>query len=156
MKIITTNLLDSVSQGAKENCRFRLNYNFHENLDDSLHRMLNALEPNTYIRPHKHSDPAKEEIFILLRGKLIIFIFDNSGKITNQIELSQTSGNLGIEIPADTWHSLIVSEPNTIVFEVKKGPYTPLNNEDFADWAPHPDNLKAVGEFMKKLIHISN
>jgi len=44
MEIINKNLLDEVSSQAKASPRLRINYNFHQSLDDLCHRMLNALE----------------------------------------------------------------------------------------------------------------
>lgn len=49
MKLITDSLLNNVSGQAKENPRLRMNYNFHESMDAPIHRMLNALEPDTYL-----------------------------------------------------------------------------------------------------------
>lgn len=51
MKLITDSLLNNVSGQAKENPRLRMNYNFHESMDAPIHRMLNALEPDTYLPP---------------------------------------------------------------------------------------------------------
>ena len=53
MKLISEELLDSVSQEARESSRLRMNYNFHESLDAPIHRLLNALEPGTYLPPHR-------------------------------------------------------------------------------------------------------
>lgn len=49
MKLITEELLDRVTDQAKENSRLRMNYNFHESMEAAIHRMLNALEPGTYL-----------------------------------------------------------------------------------------------------------
>jgi len=49
MKIIDTTLLDSVSSEAKASPRLRMNYNFHQSLDDKCHRFLNAVEPGTKV-----------------------------------------------------------------------------------------------------------
>lgn len=49
MKLITETLLNTVSGQAEENPRLRMNYNFHESMDAPIHRMLNALEPDTYL-----------------------------------------------------------------------------------------------------------
>ena len=54
MKLITEGLLDKVTDQAKENSRLRMNYNFHDSMDAPIHRMLNALEPGTYLPPHRH------------------------------------------------------------------------------------------------------
>lgn len=80
MKIINEALLDETTGRAKQSPRLRMNYNFHERLDDPVNRLLNALEPGTYLRPHRHLNPAKDEIFLLLRGRIAVFLFDNKGK----------------------------------------------------------------------------
>ena len=39
MKVIDKNLLDEVSVQAKESPRLRMNYNFHQSLDEKCHRL---------------------------------------------------------------------------------------------------------------------
>ena len=68
MKVIDASLLDKVSSEANESPRLRMNYNFHESLDDKCHRMLNAVEPGTVVPIHRH--PTKDESFVILRGKV--------------------------------------------------------------------------------------
>jgi len=43
--VINRELLDKVTNQAKALHRLRMNYNFHQSLDDLCHRMLNAVEP---------------------------------------------------------------------------------------------------------------
>ena len=93
MKIINKQLLDETSERAKQSPRLRMNYNFHEQLDDPVNRLLNAMEPDTYIRPHRHLNPDKDEIFLLLRGKAMLFIFDNDGNITEKLLLDPLAGS---------------------------------------------------------------
>ena len=66
MKVIDLELLDMVSSKAKESPRLRMNYNFHQSLEDKCHRMLNAVEPGSDIPIHRHPD--KDESFVVLRG----------------------------------------------------------------------------------------
>ena len=47
MKLIDNILLDNLAEDAKKSPRLRMNYNFHQSLDDKCHRFLNALEPGT-------------------------------------------------------------------------------------------------------------
>ena len=49
MKIIDEQLISGVVEQAKKSPRLRMNYNFHESLQDKCHRFLNALEPGTFI-----------------------------------------------------------------------------------------------------------
>ena len=50
MKIIDNNLLNEVSSSAKASPRLRMNFNFHQSMEDKCHRMLNAVEPGTDIQ----------------------------------------------------------------------------------------------------------
>ena len=129
-------LLDRVSQQAKESPRKRMNYNFHKEYSDTLQRLLNAIEPYSYIQPHKHEDPDKREIFTVLRGRLLVVVFDHCGEITDHMIIAPNEGSFGAEIPERIYHSIFALEPDTIVYEVKDGPYSPIDDKNFATWAP--------------------
>ena len=149
-KLITKDLLNSISEQAKNSVRLRMNYNFHETADAPIQRMLNALEPNTYLPPHRHSD--KDEIYIIIRGNLITVFFDEKGNITDKIILNPAIGNYGLEISAGTWHSIVVLEPDSVIYEIKQGPYLSSSEKDIAPWAPLASDQKAVEMFMQKVL----
>ena len=136
MKVIDNRLITKVSEEALISERKRQNYNFHETLDAVVQRMLNALEPGTYVQPHKHESPDKVEAFILLQGRALVVEFNDLGEILFYVELSASKGNLGVEIAPRSWHMIISLEPGTVVYEAKEGPYKPVNDKDFATWAP--------------------
>ena len=64
MKVIDEQLISSVAEQARKSPRLRMNYNFHQSLQDKCHRFLNALEPGTQIPVHHH--PTKDETFVIL------------------------------------------------------------------------------------------
>lgn len=136
MKTITKLTLDNLSNQAMLSERGRKNLNYHDELSDPLQRLLNAMEPGTYIQPHKHEGPDKRELFIILRGKALVITFKENGVIDEHILLSSSSEDYGIEIPARTWHTVIVLKENTVLFEVKDGPYEKISDKNFAPWAP--------------------
>jgi len=105
-------------------------------MDENVHRMLNALEPGTYVQPHKHEDPDKMEVFLILKGKALVAEFDENGQITAYSLVSASEGIYGTEIAPRTWHCIISLETGTVVYEVKDGPYSPVNDKHFATWAP--------------------
>ncbi|NDV58527.1 WbuC family cupin fold metalloprotein [Bacteroides sp. 519] len=152
MKIISEELLNEVSKQAKENERLRMNYNFHESLDEPIHRLLNALEPGTYLPPHRHKNPDKIETYLILRGSLIGVLYNDEGDIIKKLELNPQKGIYGMEIPAGMWHSIVVLEPNTVIFEIKDGPYAPISAENIAPWAPDPSDDLAVKLFMEDIL----
>ena len=100
--IIDKSLLDQVSSQAKSSPRLRMNYNFHQSLEDKCHRMLNAVEPGTVVPIHKH--PTKDESFFILRGKVRVTTHNDDGSIIEDVVLSQESGNYGVYIPKNVWH----------------------------------------------------
>jgi cupin fold WbuC family metalloprotein len=129
-------LLDQVSARAAAVPRLRMNHNFHQNASDRLHRMLNAMEPGTYIQPHKHENPDKNEAFFCLRGRLLVVEYDDSGNIVDHIILDSRTANYGCELPPRTWHSIISLEAGSVAYEVKDGPWNPADDKHFAEWAP--------------------
>lgn len=149
MTVIDDRLCESVLVKAKDSERKRMNHNFHDSFDNPLQRFLNALEPNSYIQPHKHAQPMKEELFILIKGSVLVLEYDNDGNVLNSTVLNHKLGNYGVEIKADIWHSCIALEQNTVFYEVKAGPYCPPDKV-MADWAPQEGSDEAV-LFMENL-----
>lgn len=135
MQKIDDRLLNQVSQAAFEAPRRRINHNFHPQLSDPLQRMLNAIEPGSYIRPHKHENPDKVEAFVVLRGKLAVVEFEDDGAIADYAILEPRAGSYGAEIAARRFHTIVALEP-TVVYEIKNGPYSPINDKNWAPWAP--------------------
>ncbi len=137
---IDNKLIDFVSNQAKSSERQRKNYNFHKLAEDPLQRLINAIEPYSYIQPHKHENPDKREVFFVLRGKMLVVQFDDDGQITDHIVLDSTIGNIAVEIPERTWHTVISLESGSVSYECKDGPYDPCNDKNFAKWAPKEDD----------------
>jgi cupin fold WbuC family metalloprotein len=131
---ITTELIDKVVEQARTSPRLRMNYNFHPELSDPVQRLLNALEPWTYIRPHKHF--TKEESFVLLRGTVLAVNFNDDGTIRDHAILNAASGILGIEFEENCFHMLTSLETGSAVFEIKEGPFVPHTEGSSAPWSP--------------------
>ncbi len=93
-------------------------------MDAPIHRLLNALEPGTYLPPHRHT--GKEETYLVLRGSLLAFFYDDAGNPLDKVLPDPSEGKYGLEIPLNTSSSLIALESGTVIFEIKKGPYQPL------------------------------
>ncbi len=130
-----------VCRQSAQSPRRRKNYNFHQ-LPDLAQRMLNALEPDSYVCPHRHTTPPKDEGFLVLQGKGAAIIFEDDGQIREIFRLDPSQGQWGLDIPAGLYHTLLALVPQTVFYEVKSGPYHPQTAKDFAPWAPpegHPD-----------------
>jgi len=150
MTIITTALLDEVSAEAAASARRRKNRNFHEGNDASCHRLLNGMEPDSYIPPHRHQDSAKDESIIVLRGRLGMVFFDDHGQVTQTALLEPGGAAVGVDIPYGCYHSVLGLAPGTVFFEAKAGPYAPLLPQEQAPWAPR-EGEAAAPEYLETL-----
>lgn len=127
MKIIDQVLLDKVSSEAKASPRMRMNYNFHQSLEDKCHRMLNAVASGTAVPIHRH--PTKDESFVVLRGKVKVSTYNDDGSVKESVVLCQEDGRYGVDIPKNVWHNLESLAPNSCIFECKEGPFVPHDEE---------------------------
>lgn len=121
--LVDDKLLNDLSAQAKASPRLRMNFNFHQSLEDKCHRMLNAVEPGTDIPIHRHPD--KDESFVILRGKVRSTTYNDDGSVIDSVVLSQKDGIYGVDIPKGVWHKLESLEPVTVIFECKEGPFVP-------------------------------
>lgn len=132
--VIDQQLLDGVTAQAVASPRRRKNHNFHAADDAPCHRLLNAIEPGSYVAPHRHAD--KDETILVVRGRLGALLFDAEGKVTTTAVLTPGGETIGVNLAAGTFHSLVSLEPGTVFFESKAGPYRPLTPAERASWAP--------------------
>ena len=125
--LIDDKLLNEVVGQAKASNRLRMNYNLHESLDAKAQRLLNALEPGTALPIHRHRHTA--ETYILLRGCVDVLFYNDLGAEIGRFTLDPLKENYGMHIPKGQWHTVEVRK-SSVVFEVKDGPYMPIEPED--------------------------
>lgn len=128
--IINDQLLDKVTADAEASTRLRMNYNLHDSLDAKAQRLINVLLPGTPLPIHRHRHTA--ETYVILRGKMFVVFYNDMGAQSERYLLDPAVGNYGVQIPVGQWHGIEVIEPSAI-FEVKDGPYTPLEPKDMLD-----------------------
>lgn len=150
MKVVDRSLVEQVAAEALASPRLRKNHNLHGSDDSRCHRLLNAIEPGSYIRPHRHLDPEKDEAFILMKGRLGIIIFTDDGLIAETALLSHSDGDLAADIPSGVYHTAVSLESGTVFFEAKAGPYLPLSEEEKSVWAPDEADPEAL-VYLEKL-----
>lgn len=136
MKVCSSREIQNVSAKAASVPRLRAQHEFHESFQDPIQRFLNAIEPGSYVRPHRHSGNDRWEWFHALVGAARILVFDGKGRILDRVDIKSDGPVYGIEIPSGVWHTIVSLAPGTVLFEIKPGPYVPLTDKDFAPWAP--------------------
>lgn len=142
LKLITASLMTELSHQAAASIRGRSNFNLHPHLTDPVQRFLNAIEPGSYVRPHRHGNPVRWELFVVLHGAAVVLLFDDAGVVMERVELDAGGSVRAAEIPPGVWHTVVARVSGTVLFEFKEGPYAPLSDKDFAAWAPAEGDLK--------------
>lgn len=150
MKILDTNLFDTLSSEASETPRLRKHLNLHESYDEPSQRLLIAMEPGSYLRPHRHLIVSKSETFVCLRGKMLLALFSDDGKVIRSICMGPGEVALGAEVDFGEWHTVLSLERGTIFLETKSGPFTPISEGDMAEWAPMEGDTEVL-EYQKRL-----
>lgn len=77
---------------------------------------------------------------MVVSGRVDALTFDDDGIVTARESIGEGARAVLVEIPERTWHTLVCLSPETVVFEVKAGPYVPTTDKDFAPWAPAPQS----------------
>jgi cupin fold WbuC family metalloprotein len=137
-------------EASRQNERKRMIYPMHRKQDAPVQRMLNFLQPGTYIRPHLHPREGAIESMYLMQGAIRFMTFDESGNLLAIRDCGGPQEPALIDIEAKVWHSFLVREPDTILFEVKMGPYDADLDKTFASWAPEEGSHEAQ-HFMNQL-----
>jgi cupin fold WbuC family metalloprotein len=140
---LTDELIEEGLTAARESPRKRIIQPIHRTQEAIVQRMLNFMLPGTYLRPHLHPREEASETVQVLRGELGFIIFEEDSSVRELHRLSAGSGGL-IDIEPEVWHGLVVLAPDTVILEIKRGPYDLKRDKIFADWAPAEEDPEAA------------
>jgi cupin fold WbuC family metalloprotein len=141
-------LFDAVADEARRTPRLRRNFNLHQE-PDRVQRFLNVLQPGTYVRPHRHLRPTPGEgfeCFVVLQGALGLLVLDGDGEVLEQVRLDAVGPVRGVELQEGHYHTLVALSPDTVMFEIKQGPYEPMRDKDFSARFPAEGTPEAVAQ----------
>lgn len=140
--VFSTNYLNDLAEQAAGSPRRRQNRNVHASYADPCQRMFNAIDPDSYLAPHRHSPLQGNETIVAVRGLLALVIFDDLGRISESLLIgaghcsAREGVAAGADIPPLRWHTILALEAASILLEVKAGPFDPQMPKEVAPWAP--------------------
>lgn len=148
MKVFSADYLVHLTQEAKISTRLRQHRNIHVDYQEPCQRLFNAIETQSYIRPHRHMLEPRDELLIAIRGFMALFLFDDHGQIEHVLKFGTEKYvkdiSAGAEVPSHIWHTVIALEAGSILLEVKAGPFNPDQPKEFAPWAPIDNSEEAI------------
>lgn len=132
--------------------RARCNHNLHLSYDDPIQKFFNMMRIDSYIQPHRHLGAAKVETLIQIEGEFLVILFDDYGAVTRVLKLGDSYDFRvsAVEIPPDSWHTVVCVSEYCTLFELKEGPYVEELAKEFAEWAPKPGS-ESVEQYMAQL-----
>ena len=148
MKVFSADFLNELTAQAQGSPRKRQHRNIHESYADPCQRLFNAIEPGSYIRPHRHAADPRDELLIAVRGLMALVEIDEQGEATavRRFGVERNGEGLAVaaEIPATTCHTVIAPGPGCVLLEVKVGPFDSNERKGLAPWAPDENSEQAM------------
>ena len=155
MKAFDAQYLNDLTGQAKNSPRLRQHRNIHQTYQEACQRLFNAIEPGSYIRPHRHASEPREELLIAIRGLMALITFNDQGFVTSFLRFGSEKNGLdlaaGVEVASSTWHTVVALEPGCVLIEVKAGPFDPNQPKDLAPWAPE-EGSEAAADYLSCLL----
>ncbi|MEB3307200.1 MAG: WbuC family cupin fold metalloprotein [Cyanobacteriota bacterium] len=139
-------LFDRVAAEAGRSPRLRRHHSFHDQAE-RVQRFLNVLQPGTYVRPHchrRHNPSTGFECLVVLQGALGLLVFDDHGQVLETWRLEAGGPTRGVELGGGMHHTLVALSPDTVILEVKQGPYRAASDKDFLEGFPEEGTPQAV------------
>ena len=72
----------------------------------------------------------------MLRGAVAFFTFAEDGSIRECARIGAKDQLRGADLMPGAYHGLVALEPDTVLYEVKTGPYAAISDKAFAPFAP--------------------
>lgn len=129
LSLIDNAQLECLVGGASKSPRLRTHLLLHSAANDQVQRLLIGTQPGTYVRPHRHSE--QWEMLVLLSGSMDVLCFSDQSQLLQRERMHIRSPV--VQIAPGVVHGCLIDAADTVVLEVKPGPYRP---NEFVDWAP--------------------
>ena len=143
-----------VQQGidaSRESPRKRIMLPMHRTTTEGVQRMVNYLQRDSYIKPHQHPMPECIENLAVLQGAMGVLAFDEEGNVIAAYRLvAGDAASCMIDIEQGVWHTLVPLADDTVVLEIKRGPYDAKTDKAFAKWAPDEGTPESL-EWLRKM-----
>jgi cupin fold WbuC family metalloprotein len=161
IKVFSASYLDDLVLQAVAAPRRRQHRNIHADYADPCQRVFNAIEPDSYLRPHRHGPAQGAETMLAVRGLFALVVFDDVGNIA-QVQRFGAGPHVfnlaiasGTETPPGRWHTVVSLESGSVLLEIKAGPFEPSAPKFSALWAPEEGTSEGEA-YLNELVNALN
>lgn len=155
MQFFGADFLKEISVNSHQSGRLRQHFNVHTSYEDNCQKLFNAIQPGSYIRPHRHLIDPKNELLVAIKGLMTLIVFDDLGQIKKKIFLGsekyKDADAVAVELTPDLWHTVVALEKDCVLLEIKPGPFDPSRPKELAPWAPEEGSAE-VENYMAALL----
>lgn len=150
--IVSPDMLDRLASEAAATARRRLNLNLHASHAEPCQRFFNAMEPDSYLRPHRQLSIPRDKLLVGIRGQFALILFADDGTFSEVVPFAggDRRRNVAVEVPAGRWNTVISLATGAVLLEVKEGPFDPDAPRELASWAPE-EGAPEVGGYLAAL-----
>ena len=144
--------LEALKERARGAERRRSRLCLHHATTDPVHNMVNVFCGDTYVRPHRHPE-GKAESYHLIEGRMMVFFFDESGRVIRRIpmEENRSRGAFMIHNLSGLFHMPLPMTECVVFHETFTGPFVPERDVEYAPWAPSEGDREGAAEFLLRL-----
>ncbi len=125
----------------------------HRSNQGKVQRLINFMQPGSYVRPHRHPQPHAIETVVVIHGSIALFLFDDEGAVQDGAFLHAGHPGCLADLEPNVWHTLLPVDQDTAILEIKAGPYDASTDKEFAPWAPAEDD-PAADAYRRMLLSI--
>ena len=135
--VLDLQAIESGLKASRENPRKRIMLQVNRSGTEGVQRLVNFMQRGSYVRPHFHPEPECIENAAIIKGTAGFVIFDERGSVlsAHRLEAGTPAASV-IDIEQGLWHTLVPLADDTVILEIKRGPYNAANDKQFAPWAP--------------------
>lgn len=135
--LLDDTMLQRGIRASRESPRGRIMLPMQRSTTEGVQRLVNFMQPGSYVRPHLHPKAECIENIAVLSGSILFLTFADDGRVLSAHRLAaENPGSCMIDIDQGVWHTLVPLAEDTVVLEIKRGPYDAKTDKQFAAWSP--------------------
>lgn len=153
IQVVSSSLIKRLVKMASESPNGRAQWSLagEQRERELIQSIVNAIQPESYMRPHKHENPDKTEIVTILKGRVALVYFNEDGSIFQTVFLEEVGPVDTVRTPPGIYHTSVSLEKDSAILSVIQGPYDKQTHKQPAPWAPAEEDHEAGQKYLQQI-----